>query len=119
MWIHAVNAKARALFKAQNIQSRQVDGEGDDAEDAPMTAVSNLESKFAAAAKHVAKRSNAQQRPGPRDVSRTPKRASLIERAETSAPNQPPQEHTAHTAQEAVQAAAPQVESAQPANPAS
>ena len=50
MWIHAVNAKARALFKAQNIQSRQVDGEGDDAEDAPMTAVSNLESKFAAAA---------------------------------------------------------------------
>lgn len=40
MWIHAVNAKARALFKAQNIQSRQVDGEGDEVEDAPMERIS-------------------------------------------------------------------------------
>ena len=74
MWIHAVNAKARALFKNQNIQSRQVDAEGEEADkDVPMTGVS-LEDKFKAAAADNTRRSEEQKGSTRRESSRTPKR---------------------------------------------
>ena len=74
MWIHAVNAKARAMFKNQNIQSRQVDAEGEEADkDVPMTGVS-LEDKFKAAAADNTRRSEEQKGSTRRESSRTPKR---------------------------------------------
>lgn len=43
MYIHAINAKSRDLFKLQNIAVRQVDGEGDEQEDVLMKGASLIE----------------------------------------------------------------------------
>ena len=77
MYIHAINAKARSLFKQSNLSSRRVDGEGEEHEDAAMPAVPpvSLEQKFQAAAQETQARQTEQKAmKSARDASRTPKR---------------------------------------------
>eukprot|EP00435_Cladocopium_sp_Y103_P066693 s395_g29.t1 len=84
MLIHASNAKARSLFKDQNMSNRQVDVEGEETQtsDVSMPAAS-LEARFKEAAAASTKRGEAQaalQAKAPkRDSSRTPKRPGAQE----------------------------------------
>lgn len=83
MWIHAVNATARSLFKAQNIASRHVDAEGEEAH-APDVAMP-AEERFKEAAEASTRRGEAQAALR-RDVSRTPKRPGQGEAPPGAAP---------------------------------
>ena len=84
MFVHALNSKARELFKAQNLAVRRVDAEGEELDDnAPVpVAPMSLEDKFSAAAAATTKQrrdalTSLQTRQQKRDVSRTPKRPDL------------------------------------------
>lgn len=77
MYIHAINAKARGLFKQSNLSPRPVDGEGEEQEDIAMPPVPpvSLEQKFQAAAQeNQARQSEQRAMKSTREASRTPKR---------------------------------------------
>ena len=60
LWIHAVNCKARELFKAKNVQFRQADAEGEDVEMAAAEAV-DVQTKLKSASSELAKQQKEQQ----------------------------------------------------------